>query len=149
MAATFVAFLAGLLFGVGLTLSRMIDPAQVLAFLDVAAIRHGGWNASLAVVMVAAVATTAAGYALTFRRRAPLLAATFALPRQRPVDRELVAGAVLFGVGWGLVGLCPGPALAGLGLGEAKILAFVAAMLAGMALYHVGLRRTTLAEAPR
>lgn len=92
---------AGLLFGAGLSLSGMIDPAVVLAFLDVAAIAEGGWNPALVFVMVAAVLVTTVGYALIFRRRAPLLESGFALPRNRSIDCRLIAGAAIFGLGWG------------------------------------------------
>lgn len=138
----FAALAAGLLFGAGLSLSQMINPAVVLAFLDFAAIDDGGWNPALAFVMAAAVLVTAVGYALIFRRRqAPLFASTFAIPRGRPIDLRLITGALTFGLGWGLVGYCPGPAIAGLGFGLAKTWLFVGAMLAGMALYHVAIAR--------
>lgn len=132
---------AGLLFGAGLSLSGMIDPAVVLAFLDVAAIAEGGWNPALAFVMVAAVLVTTVGYALIFRRRAPLFAPGFALPRNRSIECRLIAGSAMFGLGWGLVGYCPGPALAGLGLGLGKTWLFVGAMLAGMLLHRVLIER--------
>ena len=135
------ALAAGLVFGAGLSLSRMIDPAVVLAFLDVAAIADGSWNPALAFVMAGAVLVTAVGYALVFRRRAPLLAATFAIPGNRAIDRRLIAGAITFGLGWGLVGYCPGPAVAGLGFGLAKTWLFVGAMLMGMALHHILIER--------
>jgi uncharacterized membrane protein YedE/YeeE len=131
------ALAAGLLFGAGLSLSRMIDPAVVLAFLDFAAASHDAWNPALAFVMAGAVLVTSAGYALIFRRRAPLLAPTFTIPRNRTIDRRLIAGALSFGVGWGLVGYCPGPAIAGLAFGPAKTWLFVSAMLVGMALHRV------------
>jgi uncharacterized membrane protein YedE/YeeE len=135
------ALAAGLLFGAGLSLSRMIDPAVVLAFLDVAAIADGGWNPALAFVMAGAVLVTAIGYSLIFRRRAPLLAPAYAIPGKRPIDRRLIAGALTFGVGWGLVGYCPGPAIAGLGLGLVKTWLFVGAMLVGMAFHRLAMER--------
>jgi Predicted transporter component len=144
LARILAALAAGLLFGAGLTVAQMIDPAVVLAFLDLASIPTGGWDPRLAFVMAGALAVTAIGYRLVFKGRGrPLFAARFALPAKLPVDRRLIAGAVLFGLGWGLVGYCPGPALAGLGVGPAKTWLFVAAMLVGMGGYHlavVGLR---------
>jgi uncharacterized membrane protein YedE/YeeE len=141
MAQAVVAALAGLLFGAGLTVAQMINPAKVLAFLDFGGIVGGSWDPSLARVMVGAVVVTTAGYALTFRRRQPVCVAKFQLPTNRHIDRRLLAGAVLFGAGWGLVGYCPGPAIAGLGLGATKTIVFVAAMLAGMAAYHIFVER--------
>ncbi len=130
------ALLAGLLFGAGLTLSQMINPAVVIAFLDLAQIPAGGWNPSLALVMLAAVGVTWLGYRTALRRRAPLAAPSFQLPTARTIDARLVSGALLFGVGWGLCGYCPGPAIAGLGLGIARTWIFVAAMAAGMIAYQ-------------
>ncbi len=125
-----LAFAAGLLFGIGLLLSGMADPARVLGFLDLA----GAWNPSLAFVMVGAIAVAALAFALARRRTTALLGGSMSLPAATAIDRRLVVGALLFGTGWGLVGLCPGPALVGLGLGEPKAMVFVAAMLAGMGL---------------
>lgn len=136
MARVLAALAAGLLFGVGLALSQMIDPAVVLGFLDLGAIPSGGWNPSLAFVMLGALAVTALGYRLTYRRARPLFAKRFARPPGLPIDRRLVGGAVLFGLGWGLVGYCPGPALAGLAVGSVKTWVFVLAMLAGMLLFR-------------
>jgi uncharacterized membrane protein YedE/YeeE len=124
-----VALVAGLLFGLGLTVSGMIDPARVLAFLDLA----GAWNPSLAFVLAAAVAVTTVGYRLARRRAAPFCASTYQLPTRTRIDLRLATGAVIFGLGWGLVGYCPGPALAGLALGVVQTWFFVAAMLIGMA----------------
>lgn len=135
------ALISGLLFGAGLSLSRMIDPAVVLAFLDFAAVPDGGWNPALAFVMVGALLVAAPGYALIFHRRAPLLAPAYAIPSKRSVDGRLIAGAMTFGLGWGLVGYCPGPAIAGLGFGLAKTWLFVGAMLMGMALHLVLIER--------
>lgn len=132
-----VAFVAGVLFGVGLTVARMIDPSKVLAFLDVAAIADGGWDPSLALVMAAALGVTSIGYAWVFRRPQPRLAPAFALPTRRNVDWRLVVGSVLFGAGWGMAGFCPGPALAALATGNGKAILFVIAMLSGMGCYHV------------
>jgi len=136
-----VALLAGLLFGAGLTVSQMINPAKVLAFLDFGGIADGTWDPSLALVMVGALVVTYTGYAFAFRRRRPVCTAGFSLPTNRQIDRRLLAGAVLFGAGWGLVGYCPGPAIAGLGLGATKTIIFVAAMVVGMGAYHLIVER--------
>ncbi len=122
------AFAAGLLFGLGLVISRMIDPAKVQAFLDIA----GNWDPSLAFVMLGAVVVAGVGFRLTSARQHPILERDFRKPAKTRIDRPLVAGAILFGIGWGLVGYCPGPALTSLGLGRAETIVFVAAMLAGM-----------------
>lgn len=128
MARILAALVAGLLFGLGLTISQMIDPAKVIGFLDLA----GSWDPSLAFVMAAAIPVAAIGFALAGRRPAPLCEARFIGPTKTRVDARLIAGAVIFGTGWGLVGFCPGPALASLTLGGLSPVIFVAAMLAGM-----------------
>jgi uncharacterized protein len=128
MASFFAALVSGLLFGLGLTISQMINPAKVIAFIDV----FGDFDPSLAFVMATAIPVTAVGYALTARRHSPICAAGFSLPTRTQIDRPLVLGTVLFGIGWGLVGYCPGPALAGLGLGNPATVLFVFAMLTGM-----------------
>jgi uncharacterized membrane protein YedE/YeeE len=136
MPAMLSAFAAGLLFGLGLVVSQMVNPAKVLGFLDV----FGAWDPSLALVMAGAVAVAAFGFRAAQRRGNPVLAPRPESPTRRNIDARLVAGAVLFGVGWGLVGLCPGPALTALPLGPWlglwQVWVFVAAMLAGMALYQ-------------
>ena len=137
------ALLAGILFGLGLAVSQMINPAKVIGFLDFA----GAWDPSLAVVMAGALGITAVGYRLALRRPAPLLAARFDLPTLREIDRRLLAGAVLFGIGWGLVGFCPGPVIASLAFGMKESLIFVGAMLAGMALFRASNRKTPLTSA--
>jgi len=137
------ALLAGTLFGLGLAVSQMINPAKVLAFLDIA----GRWDPSLALVMAGALGVTALGYRLALRRPAPLLAERFEVPTLREIDRRLLAGAAVFGIGWGLVGFCPGPAIASLAFGVKESLIFVAAMLAGMALFRVSNRKTPLPAA--
>ena len=119
---------SGLVFGLGLVVSGMIDPAKVLNFLDIA----GSWDPSLAFVMAGAVAVTFAGYRLVHARARPLLAERFDLPARRDIDARLMSGAAIFGLGWGLGGYCPGPAVTALGLGAPGTIAFVAAMLAGM-----------------
>jgi uncharacterized protein len=131
------AFAAGLLFGAGLSLSRMINPAVVLSFLDFASVSTGGWNPALALVMAGALAVTAIGYRLAFRRGSPLFAPAFDTPRTRAIDARLIGGALVFGVGWGLAGYCPGPAIAGLGLGAVKTWVFVGAMLAGVGIHRI------------
>ena len=133
MPRVFAALIAGLLFGLGLTISGMINPAKVLGFLDLA----GHWDPSLAFVMGAAIPGAAAGFALARRRGTPLWAPAFAGPTKTRVDAQLVGGAVLFGIGWGLVGYCPGPALASLGFGNWRTLLFTAAMLVGMGGFQV------------
>jgi len=123
-----VSFLSSLVFAVGLALSGMTQPAKVLGFLDVS----GAWDPSLAFVMAGAIGVHALAYRLIRRRPAPLYAAEFALPASQRIDARLLLGAGLFGVGWGLGGFCPGPALTSLVTGAPKVLVFVGAMLAGM-----------------
>jgi len=123
------ALVCGVVFGAGLLVSGMTNPAKVLGFLDLA----GRWDPTLAFVMGGALAVNAAAWALTRRREAPHYAAAFALPAERRIDRRLLAGAALFGVGWGLVGLCPGPALAGLLRGQLPVYVFVLTLVAGIA----------------
>ena len=118
----------GLLFGAGLALSGLINPARVLGFLDLA----GAWDPTLAFVLAAALIPSSLAYVLVRRMKRPLMADEFCIPKNRTIERRLVAGAAVFGVGWGLVGLCPGPAIAGLVLGHWQTWLFVAAMIAGM-----------------
>ena len=122
-----IAGVCGIVFGAGLVVSGMTNPAKVLAFLDLA----GAWDPTLACVMGAALATNALGVALARRRERPWLATAFSLPTRSDLDARLVGGAAVFGVGWGLVGLCPGPAIANLARGSGEIWIFVAALLAG------------------
>ena len=124
-------FLVGLLFGVGLLLSGMTDPGKVLGFLDLA----GAWDPSLALVMGGGVLVGAFGFALARRRTVNLLGGPIRLPDRRDIDRPLVIGSALFGVGWGLAGFCPGPALVSLGAGYWQAWLFTAAMLVGMAIH--------------
>ncbi len=126
------ALLAGLVFGLGLTVSEMVNPAKVLAFLDI----FGNWDPSLAFVMGSALLVTAAGYRLVWQRPRPVFAPAFQVPGNRAVDSRLAAGAVLFGIGWGLVGLCPGPAITALSFGGPPIFVFLASMAAGMGLFE-------------
>ena len=122
-----LALLSGLLFGLGLSLGGMTQPAVVLGFLDV----FGQWDPRLAFVMAGAVVTTAIGYRLVLRRSRPLLADSFHLPVSRRPDRRLIGGAAVFGIGWGIGGYCPGPALASLGGAMPSLLVLVACMVAG------------------
>ena len=131
------ALICGFVFGWGLLISGMMQPAKVLAFLDI----FGNWDPSLAVVMAAALAVSAAGFALAKRRERPLLAAQSLWPSKTDIDRPLVVGAVLFGVGWGLVGLCPGPALENLATLSPRVVVFVVAMAVGMVLHDVWQKR--------
>jgi len=129
-----VQFAIGLIFGLGLILAGMANPAKVLNFLDLAAIPAGRWDASLLFVMAGGIAVTMLGYRLAFARGRPLFAERFALPSATRPDARLVTGAVLFGIGWGLAGFCPGPALVAALTGGVPALIFLAAMLAGMIL---------------
>ena len=135
------AFLCGLMFGAGLVVSGMTDTAKVLGFLDVLAIPKGGWDPTLAIVMAAALIVSIPGFALARRRERPVLADIAAWPTRTAIDRPLIVGAVLFGAGWGLVGLCPGPAIVNLATLSPPVLLFVAAMIAGMAAHALWRRR--------
>jgi uncharacterized membrane protein YedE/YeeE len=124
------ALVAGLVFGVGLILSGMVDPAKVQNFLDIAGI----WDPSLAFVMAGAIGVAAPGFWLVRRRAAPLADPVFRVPpADAPIDRALVIGSAVFGIGWGLAGFCPGPALVSLPLAAPGTIAFVAAMVAAIA----------------
>jgi uncharacterized membrane protein YedE/YeeE len=140
-ARSLAALAAGFLFGLGLAISRMIDPAKVQGFLDLA----GKWDPSLAFVMIGAIAVSLAGFRLAARRPKPVLEPSFQLPAKTTLDLPLIAGALIFGIGWGLVGYCPGPALASLLLGRWETVLFVVAMIAGM-LLHRGYDRATTAN---
>ena len=131
--AVLVHFAIGLLFGLGLLVAGMTNPTKVLAFLDVAALARGAWDPSLALVMGGAIAVALPGYRLVLRRRGPLLAERFQLPTATTLDTRIVVGPALFGIGWGLAGLCPGPLLSTLAFGQGATLLFGAAMIAGMA----------------
>lgn len=133
MAPMLAALAAGLVFGLGLIVSQMVDPRKVLGFLDL----FGAWDPSLAFVMAGAAAVSALGWVLARGRGVPVLAPRFEVPSRRDIDARLVGGAALFGVGWGLAGLCPGPALTALGFGPPAVVLFVAAMIAGMALFRL------------
>lgn len=129
-----IALAAGLLFGAGLAVSGMHDPAKVLGFLDVAAIAGGGWDPSLAFVMAGGLAVTLPAFWHARRRAAPLAAPAFQAPTATAIDKRLMLGAAVFGIGWGLVGYCPGPALAALAFGATGTIVFVLAMIVGMTL---------------
>jgi len=128
MPVILASFACGLIFGTGLLISGMTQPEKVLGFLDI----FGAWDATLAFVMAGAVAVAAVGFALARRRGRPVLAAKHRWPDRSDIDAPLVAGAVLFGVGWGLVGICPGPALVNLAGFSLPIVVFVVAMTLGM-----------------
>lgn len=132
----------GVIFGAGLALSDMVNPARVQAFLDVA----GAWDPTLVFVMGAALVPSAIAYLIRRWMTRPLFGDRFSIPEIRTLDRPLLIGAAMFGVGWGLVGFCPGPAVAGLVLGAWQPWLFVGAMLAGMGLHH--LFTSTRAPAP-
>jgi uncharacterized protein len=127
----FTSLLAGLIFGLGLILSGMASPAKVLGFLDLA----GAWDPSLALVMLGAIAVGLISFTAVQQRTRSLLDLPMQLPGNRRIDRRLIGGSLLFGIGWGLAGFCPGPALVALGMGEGKAVVFVVAMLAGMKLF--------------
>lgn len=133
MRLTVSALIVGIVFGAGLALSDMINPGRVLAFLDVA----GAWDPTLAFVMGGAIIPTAIAFAMRPRLSQPLFAGAFFIPENRSMDHRLMLGAAMFGVGWGLVGFCPGPAISGLVLGLWQPWLFVAAMLTGMLLERV------------
>lgn len=133
----FTSLLAGLVFGLGLIVSGMANPAKVLGFLDLA----GAWDPSLALVMGGAIAVGFFGFLFAKKRTRSLLGAEMKLPVAGPVDRRLLVGSTLFGIGWGVAGFCPGPALVALGMGETRALVFVGAMLAGMVLFEALERR--------
>ncbi len=133
MVKNIAALAAGLVFSMGLIISQMINPSKVIAFLDI----FGDWDPSLAFVMGGALVVTAIGYRLAWRREQPLCAEGFQVPVSRKIDRRLAIGAVLFGIGWGLAGLCPGPSLAALTIGGLPALGFFIAMLLGMVGFEV------------
>jgi uncharacterized protein len=130
-AAVLAALSSGIVFGIGLSIARMTDPQKIKDFLDIAAIPSGGWDPSLAFVMAGGLAVAAIGLRLDRVLRRPVAAPLFVQPIVGLIDRPLIAGSVLFGVGWGLAGLCPGPAIVDLGLAGGGIIVLVLAMLAG------------------
>ena len=133
-----MALIAGMVFGVGLLVSGMSNPAKVLGFLDLA----GTWDPSLALVMVGAIVVATAGFGSAKRRKLSLLALPMQLPTARLIDKRLIIGGAIFGIGWGLAGICPGPALVLCGMGIGKGLIFVLSMLAGMAIFEFVFNRS-------
>ena len=131
------AGLVGLVFGLGLILGGMTNPAKVIGFLDLA----GAWDPSLGLVMGGAMVVAAAAFKVAKRRARSVLGATLQIPQSRVIDKRLILGSLAFGAGWGLAGFCPGPALVSVASGAAEALVFVAAMLAGMALFEYLLRQ--------
>lgn len=127
MSSLLTALITGIVFGLGLCLSEMINPARVIGFLDV----FGSWDPTLLWVMVAAVAVTGVGFPIVMKREKPVLAAKFEVPEKSEIDARLIAGSVIFGIGWGLAGLCPGPAVAALASLSPSVLLFVVAMTSG------------------
>ena len=128
-----IAFVSGLVFGLGLLLSGLMNPAKVLAFLDLA----GAWDPSLLCTMGGATLVAALAFRIAKRRGRTLFGAALRLPSATVIDRRLVLGSTAFGVGWGLAGFCPGPAIASLGAGSPKALVFTLAMVAGMGLFEL------------
>lgn len=133
----FTSLLAGLVFGLGLIVSGMANPAKVLGFLDLT----GNWDPSLALVMGGAIGISFFAFLFAQKRSRSLIGADMRLPAGRDIDRRLVVGGLLFGVGWGIAGFCPGPGLVALGMGEVKALIFVASMLTGMIVFEFLERR--------
>lgn len=124
------ALLVGLMFGIGLTISGMINPAKIIGFLDIA----GRWDPSLLVVMLSALVVSFVGYRIVLAREKPAFEPSFQLPTKTAIDRPLLVGSALFGAGWGLSGLCPGPAVSAAALGKGEVYVFLVALLAGMVL---------------
>lgn len=127
------AGLTGLVFGIGIAVSGMMNPAKVLNFFDVA----GRWDASLAFVMGGALIVTALGYRLVWRRSKPVFDDQFQIPGSTRIDRKLIGGSALFGIGWGIAGFCPGAALPALGTGRWEVVLFVVAVIVGLVLRRV------------
>ncbi|MDO9169894.1 MAG: YeeE/YedE family protein [Methylobacter sp.] len=127
------ALLVGLLFGLGLIISGMTDPSKVIGFLDLA----GAWDPSLAFVMGGAILVGTGAFAIAKKRQRSFLGAPMQLPSATKLDKRLLLGSLIFGIGWGIAGFCPGPAVVSAAAGQPKAWIFVAAMLAGMALYNI------------
>lgn len=138
MATKIAGLVAGLIFGLGLVTSQMTNPEKVLSFLDIL----GDWDPSLAFVLGSALAVTAIGYRLVWRRAKPVFGDHFQVPGSTSIDRPLALGAILFGIGWGLAGLCPGPAIAAITIGGPKALTFLGAMTIGVIAHSVIPSRT-------
>jgi uncharacterized protein len=137
----------GFVFGWGLLVSGMVRPDKVLGFLDILAIPSGNWDPSLAIVMGVALAVTGVGYAL-LRPRTPVFATASQWPARTAIDRPLIVGSVLFGVGWGLVGLCPGPAIVNLATLSSPVIIFVVAMAAGTLVHDLWYARSVTSRSP-
>ena len=137
-------YLIGLIFGIGILISGMANPAKVLNFFDIA----GTWDPSLIFVMGGALIVTALGYQLVLRQPAPIMAARFDLPTNRALDARLLGGAATFGIGWGIAGFCPGGALPALGTGRTEVFVFVAALLAGIFAARALMKLTATRTAP-
>jgi len=133
MTALVTAFVSGMIFSIGLGISGMTQPAKVTAFLDFT----GNWDPSLACVMIGAIAVHAILYRVIRRRPTPLFASAFSIPTRQDIDPRLLGGSALFGIGWGLGGFCPGPAVTSLASGHLSVVLFVAAMIGGMSLYKI------------
>ena len=140
MSRNLVAFASGLVFGAGLIISQMSNPAKVIGFLDIT----GGWDPSLAFVMMGALAVFGVANWSSRKRSAPFLASRFGTPTERNIDSPLVAGSLIFGVGWGLSGFCPGPAVVSSAFGDWRVWVFVAAMIGGMLVYRFGPGRQSI-----
>jgi uncharacterized membrane protein YedE/YeeE len=136
------SFMCGLLFGFGLLISGMTQPQKVLGFLDI----FGRWDPTLAFVMAAALVVSSTGYALLRQRKRPMLAAQYLWPTRTDIDRRLIVGSMLFGIGWGLVGLCPGPALVNLASLMPSVMVFVVAMAFGVIIKDLWDRRLAVVE---
>ena len=140
MLRNIAALVCGIVFGAGLGVSQMTNPDKVLDFFDV----FGAWDPSLAFVMGGAVAVTAVAFRFVLKRPSPLLAETFSLPTKADIDARLLAGAAVYGVGWGLVGFCAGPSIAALAYGDSRVAIFVAALAAGVWLANIVLMAVAL-----
>ncbi len=140
----FTSLLAGLVFGLGLIVSGMANPAKVLGFLDLG----GPWDPSLALVMAGAITVGSVAFAVAGKRARSFIGAEMKLPAAGRIDRRLVVGSAVFGIGWGIAGFCPGPGLVALGMGEVKAQVFVVAMLIGMAAFELLERRKPGVTAP-
>lgn len=134
------ALISGLIFGLGLSVSMMASPEKVLGFLDF----FGAWDASLAFVMGGALVTYGIGYRLIIKRPHPLFASEFKIPTKKDIDSNLVMGSIMFGVGWGMVGYCPGPAITALGWGFALTGVFVVSMLTGMVGHKIAVKNKVI-----
>ena len=137
MTSTLAAFVSGVIFAIGLALGGMTKPAKVAGFLDFT----GNWDPSLIFVMGGAVITHAILYRLIRQRPTPLFTAAFSVPMRKDIDVRLISGAALFGIGWGLSGFCPGPAITSLASGKMSVLIFVVAMIGGMTLHSASVKR--------